>query len=225
MEKKEKIIIIKSIDYLENDKIVTGFGYESGIIAFKARGIKKQKSKLKPAMQPLTFCETEFLQRGEYLTLKQAKILDSNGYLLTDFDKMQSAFIVLDILQTILPQKKAEPQIFDLVLQSFLSMKSISNTYISVIDFMFKFAQVEGNAIIDKNIDLFKDVFLDYHSGQLSNSVVTGEKVSKKLIEDLQKIFLNEDLDKLSAKNILILMRKIYKLKFDVNIKTLNNIL
>ena len=48
-------LCLKSIDYKDNDKIVTLYAVNKGKISIVAKGVKKQKAKLKYAVAPLCF--------------------------------------------------------------------------------------------------------------------------------------------------------------------------
>ncbi|HBE99259.1 MAG TPA: DNA repair protein RecO [Firmicutes bacterium] len=63
---------IRISDYKDSDCIVT-FLTEENVLTFRARGIKKIKSKNRNAISPLTKSEVTLLQMGESLTLSEAK--------------------------------------------------------------------------------------------------------------------------------------------------------
>ncbi|MDU3722825.1 MAG: DNA repair protein RecO, partial [Clostridium celatum] len=59
---KTKGVIIKSIDYKENDKLIWAYTEEVGKITFIARGAKKSKSKNLSITLPLCFGEYVFFK-------------------------------------------------------------------------------------------------------------------------------------------------------------------
>lgn len=54
MEEKINALMIRSVDYADNDKILSLFSLEQGVISAKIRGVKKAGAKLKFAAEP--FC-------------------------------------------------------------------------------------------------------------------------------------------------------------------------
>lgn len=61
-EQKFNAVNLKATDYSENDKILTLFSYESGLLSARAKGVKKAGAKLKYAAQP--FCFGEYIVCG-----------------------------------------------------------------------------------------------------------------------------------------------------------------
>ena len=62
MEEKINALMIRSVDYADNDKILSLFSLEQGVISAKIRGVKKAGAKLKFAAEP--FCFAEYILAG-----------------------------------------------------------------------------------------------------------------------------------------------------------------
>ena len=70
MEIKVNALVIKAIDYKENDKILTLYSLEKGRLSANIKGVKKPKAKLKFASEP--FCFAEFIlaeKLGKYTVI------------------------------------------------------------------------------------------------------------------------------------------------------------
>ena len=57
MEVKVNALVIKSVDYKDNDKILTLYSLENGKITTNIKGVKRAGAKLKFASDPFCFCE------------------------------------------------------------------------------------------------------------------------------------------------------------------------
>ena len=77
MEEKCRAIVLRAVDYKDNDKILTLFSLEYGIISSAIRGVKKPKAKLKFAAQPFCFCEYVFNVKGDKRSVISADIIES----------------------------------------------------------------------------------------------------------------------------------------------------
>ena len=64
MEIKTEAIVLQSIDYKDNDKLLTLFSPTLGRITAGAKGVKKQKAKLSFAAQPFCFAEYVLAEKG-----------------------------------------------------------------------------------------------------------------------------------------------------------------
>ena len=58
-------IVLKTVDYKDNDKILTLYSLEKGIITAGIKGVKKSGAKLKFASEPFAFCEYVLAQKGD----------------------------------------------------------------------------------------------------------------------------------------------------------------
>ncbi len=70
-------ICLRSVDYLENDKIITLYGTDVGKISMVAKGAKKPKAKLKYAASPLCFGHYYYSGKGNKQTLVGCDMFDS----------------------------------------------------------------------------------------------------------------------------------------------------
>ena len=85
---KTKGVIIKSIDYKENDKLIWAYCEELGKITFIAKGAKKSKSKNLALTLPLCFADYIFFKGRNLYNLQEGKIINSFQGLLDNLDKL-----------------------------------------------------------------------------------------------------------------------------------------
>lgn len=91
-------ICLRSVDYLENDKIITLYGTDVGKISMVAKGAKKPKAKLKYAASPLCFGHYYYSGKGNKQTLVGCDMFDSFFNIAFDPEKFYAATVVLEIL-------------------------------------------------------------------------------------------------------------------------------
>ncbi|MBO5525617.1 MAG: DNA repair protein RecO [Clostridia bacterium] len=104
MERKTEGIVLKSIDYLENDKLVTLLTSEYGKITVRARGVKKTEAKLRFAAQPFCFAEYVFAEKDGRFTLVSATCHES-FFELADPDKLYAAYAVTELACIVAPER------------------------------------------------------------------------------------------------------------------------
>ena len=99
METKEiDAICLRSVDYGENDKIITLYGTDVGKLAMIAKGAKKPKAKLKYAASPLCFGHYYYSGKGNKQMLVGCDMYDSFYDISLDPEKFYAAAVILEIL-------------------------------------------------------------------------------------------------------------------------------
>lgn len=214
METKVKGIILSTKDYLEADKIASIFSYEQGIISAKFVGVKKEKAKLKALAQPFTLAEFELITKKDFHTVKQGLVIDNFPQIISDYSKTICAFILVDILKTILPKNKPENNLF---LLSVNALKRIEqeDAMQALIEFIIEFFNEMGEELNLFNVDnrVYLDrIVADFTPKPTSNSVEIDKKVYNALIVPTT----NENIKKTCLK----LLNTILLLKYDVELKS-----
>ncbi len=91
MEIKVNALMLRAVDYNENDKILTLLCAEQGKISAGIKGVKKAGAKLKFASQPFCFAEYVLSKRGERYTVINCSETESFYDLRTDVMKFYAA--------------------------------------------------------------------------------------------------------------------------------------
>ena len=221
-------IVLKLSDYKEADKLASIFTLEQGVITTKFTGVKKEKAKLKALAQPFVFAEFNLTSKGNLKQVINATLIDNFYPILNHYNKTICAYIVLDIINTILPQNKAENELFVLMLNTLKNIEK-QNEYISTIDYILKFFAFSGMEIEMPETDYvyFNKFSGDFEKQSTANSVQIDKKVYAILQEinkDVNKIY---QLDKVHENNekykqILRLLHNIILIKFNEEIKSFN---
>ena len=102
MEIKTEAIVLQSIDYKDNDKLLTLFSPALGKITVGARGVKKPKAKLSFAAQPFCFAEYILASKGGRYTLTGAYLYESFFSLRCDVVRFYAACAMAELCLAIL---------------------------------------------------------------------------------------------------------------------------
>lgn len=214
METKVKGIILNTKDYLEADKIASIFSYEQGVISAKFVGVKKEKAKLKALAQPFTLAEFELITKKDFHTIKQGLVIDNFPLIISDYNKTICAFILVDIIKSILPKNKPEN---DLFLLSVNALKKIEqeDAEQALIEFIIEFIDElgEGLNLFETDSKIYLDKMVaDFTPKPTQNSVEIDKKVYNALIVPTS----NSNVKKMCLK----LLNTILMLKYDVELKS-----
>ncbi len=102
MEIKTEAIVLQSIDYKDNDKLLTLFSPTLGKITAGARGVKKPKAKLAFSAQPFCFAEYILAEKGGRYTVTNAYMHESFFSLRYDIVRFYAACAAAEICLAIL---------------------------------------------------------------------------------------------------------------------------
>lgn len=219
MDTKAKGIVVKLNEYKDADKIASIFTLEQGLITAKFTGVKREKAKLKSIAQPFVFADFTFNESGQNKTVTSASLIDSFYSILTNYQKTIMGYIVLDIVKSILPKEKPEPDLFLLTINTLKNIEE-ENELIATIDYILKFITFSGMELQFPNSDY---VFLDTLNGNfIKEREVGSTAIDKKVYLTLKAINNGEEVDanETTLKQILRLLHNIIYLKFNEDIKS-----
>ena len=98
---KVRGLVVKSMDYRDNDKLVTLVTFEKGKIIALARGVKKATAKLKYAAEMFNFGEYMIATKGEQFTITECVQIDSFSSLTQNIETYYCACMMMDALNKI----------------------------------------------------------------------------------------------------------------------------
>lgn len=96
MELKVNALMLRAVDYNENDKILTLLTAEYGKITAGIKGVKKPNAKLRFSSQPFCFAEYVLAKRGDKFTVINCSECESFYDLRTDINKFYAASAALE---------------------------------------------------------------------------------------------------------------------------------
>lgn len=173
MDKAVSGLVLKAIDYKENDKLLTILTLDMGKILVTARGVKKPTSKLKSYSQSFCFGEFELQQGKAGWVLVGVNPVDTFFELLTDFDKYKQACAVIEICDKICVENESYPK---LLLEALKTIKQINYSQINpkllLCKFMMNVQNLEGFYLDATHCPncrspFMNEVYLDTLTGEL----------------------------------------------------------
>ena len=99
MEEKLSGIILSGVSFGENDKILSIYTLEKGLISAKIKGVKKAGAKMKFATEPFCFVEYVFTAKGNMRTVIGASLIDSFYPIRENIEKYFSAGVITEFIK------------------------------------------------------------------------------------------------------------------------------
>jgi len=138
-------IIIKEVDYRDNDKMITLFSPEHGRIDALSRGCKKQGSKLMASSQLFNCGEYLFNTRGEKNYHAGCEITHSFFGLRETAEKLFTASFFVELAGVFIVPNQGDRRLYSLLLNSLFSLeKKLNDRTLIMQFFLIKFADIAG---------------------------------------------------------------------------------
>ena len=112
MEEKVDALVLRCVDYRDNDKILTLFTLQNGKISAAAKGVKKAGARLRFAAQPFCFAEYVLACKGERRTVISATNTDGFYALREDIEKYYAACTVCEVCDVLLFEGIVNEELF-----------------------------------------------------------------------------------------------------------------
>lgn len=122
---KTEGIVLREIEYKDNDKLLTVLTKDYGKITVKARGIKSQRSRLKAACQLLTFSEFTLLEKLGRYTVTEANVNEMFLRLREDIERLYLATYFAQVCDVVAQEEDPNPQILSLLLNSLYAISKL----------------------------------------------------------------------------------------------------
>ncbi len=161
MEIKVNALVIKAIDYKDNDRILTLYSLEKGKITAGIKGVKKAGAKLKFASEPFCFAEYILAEKGGRYTVTSASYIDCFYDLRLSLDKYYYSAVVSEFLNVHTESEMPDPYLFDLAINSIKNICYNSNEKMFLSYFLFKAIESLGYGISNLNCDACKEKISD----------------------------------------------------------------
>lgn len=111
-------IILRSIDYGESNKIITIFSRELGKVGAVARGAKKPNNRFVSVSQPFTYGYFVCTMGSGLGNLQQGESIEGFRHIKEDLMKTAYAAYIVELLDKGTEEKKSNPYLFELLLQT-----------------------------------------------------------------------------------------------------------
>lgn len=140
---KVNAVVLRTVDYLENDKILTLLTAERGRITAGIKGVKKAGAKLKFAAQPFCFAEYILAERGGRYTVTQASECESFYSIRTDVNKYYAACAVCETAIALTAEGDPDEEFFSFVVHALIDMTT-GDEALALISFLLNALKLSG---------------------------------------------------------------------------------
>jgi len=192
---KVKGVVIKEIPYKDNDKIITLMTDKLGKISCMAKGAKKTNSALLASCQLLVYSEFVLYKGTSFYHINSAETIDTFYALRTDYDKLEKAYEITKVLNSLVVENEETESILSLYLNSLfvISKDMLKFEYVLSV-FKLKMLVLLGyspSIVTCSNCNkrmLEDNSNLGYYYSFNTNSVLCSECYNKLKIENENKI-------------------------------------
>ena len=195
MEIKTEAIVLQSIDYKDNDKLLTLFSPTLGKITAGARGVKKPKAKLAFSAQPFCFAEYVLAEKGGRYTVTGAYLHESFFSLRYDIVRFYAACAAAEICLAILYENETYEALFIALIECLKSLALSEDDPAEAVASFVLIALRESGYPLDLSFleecdgDIGERLWFDFADGRFTtfDRCVNGERASLSTYHTLRK--------------------------------------
>lgn len=116
-------VVLTVRNWGEADRLVRVFSREQGLITAIAYGARRPRSQLAGGLQPFVQAQLSLLAGKQLEAVKQCDIVRSFQPLREDLPRMAYAGFLAELTAELCPERQAEPQVYELLLDAFRAME------------------------------------------------------------------------------------------------------
>ncbi len=147
MEVKVNALVIKAVDYKDNDKLLTLYSLEKGKITAKIKGVKKSGAKLKFASEPFAFCEFILVEKAGRFSVISASYIDSFFSLRTNLLKYYVSSVIMETVNRLTPENDPSAELFSSIINAVKKVNYEENELESLAKFLLETVDFAGYKI------------------------------------------------------------------------------
>ncbi len=125
-------VVIRTVDFKDNDRMITFLTREHGLMGAKVRGAKKQTSKLFSASTMFCCGEYTFYEKNGFFGVRSCDIKYTFGHVQDDYDGYAVACFIADAVGKVAQEDDAAPKLFALVVNALWALDKAAATPKSV---------------------------------------------------------------------------------------------
>lgn len=144
MDVTAKAVVLRAIDYKENDKLVLLYSPEYGKISVHARGVRKSTAKLKFACDQFCFGQYELAQTGDRFTLKTCEQLESFFALREDIVVFYAACAAAECIMENTAEGQSDSGVFVAFLRTLQQLCCGVEPLLAALKFLLDFLKLGG---------------------------------------------------------------------------------
>lgn len=232
MEQVVNAVVLRAVDFNENDKMLTLLTAEKGKITCAIKGVKKAGAKLKFAAQPFCFAEYVLATSGGRYTVVGASEAESFYDLRTDINKLYAASSAAEAACALSYEGDDCPEIFSALISALTEMCNGQESE-PLIKFLLFILQKSGYGIFaDKcsvcgadlagrdrlKFDMDSGSFTCHTCGGIGASRVTYNQIRKLSGKSYEEEYITGD----GEKRALRLIREFVSYKLGISFKSLS---
>ena len=200
---KTEAFVLKSIRYGETSRIVTLFTKDFGKISAIVKGVRNNKSRLCGTMETMNYINIilYYKDNRELHLISNAEYKNSFKNILTDFDRLQCGYKIIDLINKSVTQNESSGTIFDLLIKIYSGLNnSTRNFYIYVLYFQIELVKILGLSPDFSGLLDAKETFYDDNEFYLNEASLKNLKlISENEIKDLEYL----DIRKISLERLI----------------------
>lgn len=240
MEIVVNAIVLKSVDYKDNDKILTLYSLEKGKITAGIKGVKKSGAKLKFASEPFALCEFVLAEKMGRFTVIGATYIDSFFNLRLSLEKYYVSSVILESLNLLTGENEPDHDLFTMAINAIKyvnyqegELKILSGFllgFINILGYGIQTLNCNGcGSVIDGRV-FFSSRFAEFYcySCRVDDAMeITLEtykalrSIFNKKIEEIAKI----EIAKPSQIKLLKFLNYYLSIKTEVNIRSIESLI
>lgn len=110
---KDHVLVLKSVDFSEADRILTVFGRLKGKFGIIAKGIRKMESKNRGNIQTLTISKISYFEGQNLGVLREAEATHNPDF---RTDQIENAHKFIYLLNKLMPEDESDEVVFKMIL-------------------------------------------------------------------------------------------------------------
>lgn len=215
---KTEAIVLSSIQYGENGKILKCYTQKTGIQTFFIKGSHSKKQKISALFQPLTQIELVYKEKKNNLLnhFNEVKQSKHYKYLHSQAEKTCIALFLAEILNSVLKEEEYNPKLYEFLQISLLKFDENQNSYadfhlwflLNLTVYLGFYPNIDFNS---KYFDLVEGISTNINPG---NFYIKDEEL--KLVENLIQLDFFEQTENIFNQNqrklLIDILLKYYKL-------------
>lgn len=224
MEKTIEGIVLRSVEFKDNDKIVTLLTKEEGKFTLKMRGVKSPKSKLRHASIPFFYGRYMLTQTKTGFVLTGVDTIRHYDYSTMSLSYYYLATLILEIADKLSMEGLPDDELFDFTIKALSEIDSEKNPLQSALELLREFLIISGhglNTAYDENANGFS-----YEEGGLCDLRKTpGMKLTSSMIDGIKSLLSRGEVPEGLLANTLTLIASYFTAKTTKKLNTVEQII
>lgn len=115
-------LVVRQVNYKDNDQILTVLTKEHGLMTLKARGVRSRSSRLKGACQLLAYSEFTVFENRGFHTIDEANAIQMFPELRTDIELLSLASYFAQVAEVLSHEDMPNPELLSLTLNALYAL-------------------------------------------------------------------------------------------------------